>query len=65
MEGVPLNAPAENIDYSSLSEDEIYRLMVERSLMTTGDMTRMANVLKKAEIVVTIRNVSAVRYNGA
>lgn len=43
------SAPAENIDYSSLSEDEIYRLMVERSLMTTGDMTRMANVLKKAE----------------
>ncbi len=43
------SAPAENIDYSSLSEDEIYRLMVERSLMTTGDMTRMANVLKRAE----------------
>ena len=43
------SVPAENIDYSSLSEDEIYRLMVERSLMTTGDMTRMANVLKRAE----------------
>lgn len=40
---------AENTpDYSSLSEEEIYDLMVERSLMTTGDMTRMANVLKKA-----------------
>jgi len=37
------------IDYSKLSEEEIYELMVERSLMTTGDMTRMANVLKKAE----------------
>ena len=37
------------IDYSSLSEEEIYDLMVERSLMTTGDMTRMANVLKKAQ----------------
>lgn len=37
------------IDYSKLSEEEIYDLMVERSLMTTGDMTRMANVLKKAE----------------
>ncbi|MGN1421885.1 MAG: SGNH/GDSL hydrolase family protein [Oscillospiraceae bacterium] len=35
-------------DYSSLSEEEIYDLMVERSLITTGDMTRMANVLKKA-----------------
>lgn len=39
----------EDIDYSSLSEEEIYQLMVKRSLMTTGDMTRMANVLKKAE----------------
>lgn len=37
------------IDYSKLSEEEIYELMVERSLMTTGDMTRMANVLKRAE----------------
>lgn len=37
------------IDYSKLSEEEIYNLMVKRSLMTTGDMTRMANVLKKAE----------------
>ncbi|MBQ8904388.1 MAG: SGNH/GDSL hydrolase family protein [Oscillospiraceae bacterium] len=36
------------IDYSSLSEEEIYDLMVERSLMTTGDMTRMANVFKRA-----------------
>lgn len=36
------------IDYSSLSEEEIYDLMVERSLMTTGDMTRMANVFQRA-----------------
>ena len=36
-------------DYSQLSEEEIYRLMVERSLITTGDMTRMANTLKRAE----------------
>lgn len=36
------------IDYSLLSEEEIYDLMVERSLMTTGDMTRMANVFKRA-----------------
>lgn len=43
------SAPAEDIDYSSLTEEEIYDLMVQRSLMTTGDMTRMANVLKKAE----------------
>ena len=45
----PEEQPAENIDYSALSEEEIYDLMVERSLMTTGDMTRMANVLKKAQ----------------
>ena len=37
------------IDYSTLSDEEIYDLMVENSLMTTGDMTRMANVLKRAE----------------
>lgn len=43
------SASTEDIDYSSLTEEEIYDLMVERSLMTTGDMTRMANVLKKAE----------------
>lgn len=45
------SSPGENseIDYSSLSEEEIYDLMVQRSLMTTGDMTRMANVLKKAQ----------------
>lgn len=51
------NAPSEetsssdetsDIDYSSLSDEEIYDLMVRRSLMTTGDMTRMADVLKKA-----------------
>lgn len=33
----------------TLEDEELYRAMVERSLMTTGDMTRMANVLKKAE----------------
>ncbi len=38
----------EEIDYSALTEEEIYQLMVERSLITTGDMTRMANVLNKA-----------------
>lgn len=32
-----------------ISKEEAYQKMVERSLMTTGDMTRMANVLKKAE----------------
>lgn len=43
-------APAETeIDYSNLSEAEIYSLMVERSLMTTGDMTRMANVFRRAK----------------
>ncbi len=36
------------IDYSTLTEDEIYDLMIERSLITTGDMTRMANVLDRA-----------------
>ncbi len=41
-------ATTEAIDYSSLSEEEIYSLMVERSLMTTGDMTRMANVFDRA-----------------
>lgn len=35
-------------DYSKLTEEEIYDCMVERSLMTTGDMTRMANVLDRA-----------------
>lgn len=38
----------EEIDYSALSEEEIYDLMVKRSLITTGDMTRMANVLDRA-----------------
>lgn len=46
---VPSAPESSDIDYSKLSEEEIYDLMVERSLMTTGDMTRMANVLKKAE----------------
>lgn len=45
----PVDSADSDIDYSKLSEEEIYDLMVERSLMTTGDMTRMANVLKKAE----------------
>lgn len=36
------------IDYSKLTDEEIYDLMVQRSLMTTGDMTRMANVLDRA-----------------
>ena len=36
------------MDYSSLSEEEIYDLMVKRSLMTTGDMTRISNVFQKA-----------------
>ncbi len=36
------------IDYSALSEEEIYDLMIKRSLMTAGDMTRMANVLQRA-----------------
>ena len=38
----------EEIDFSSLSEEEIYDLMVKRSLITTGDMTRMANVFDRA-----------------
>lgn len=46
---IPSEPDNSEIDYSKLSEEEIYDLMVERSLMTTGDMTRMANVLKKAE----------------
>lgn len=46
---LPSEPEESEIDYSKLSEEEIYDLMVERSLMTTGDMTRMANVLKKAE----------------
>lgn len=45
----PSELESSEVDYSKLSEEEIYDLMVERSLMTTGDMTRMANVLKKAE----------------
>jgi len=48
-DNVPSEPDNSEIDYSKLSEEEIYDLMVERSLMTTGDMTRMANVLKKAE----------------
>lgn len=41
-------AAEEEIDFSSLSKEEIYSLMVERSLITTGDMTRMANVFERA-----------------
>ncbi len=41
--------PEEEIDYSKLTDEEIYDLMVERSLITTGDETRMANVLDRAE----------------
>lgn len=33
----------------TLEDEELYKTMVKNSLMTTGDMTRMANVLKKAE----------------
>lgn len=44
----PTEEAPEVIDYSTLSEEEIYDLMVERSLITTGDMTRMANVLDRA-----------------
>ena len=33
----------------TLEDEALYKTMVENSLMTTGDMTRMANVLKKAE----------------
>ncbi len=45
----PVEEIPEEIDYSQLTEQEIYDLMVERSLMTTGDTTRMANVLAKAQ----------------
>ena len=51
------STPESEVDFSTLSEEEIYDLMVERSLMTTGDMTRMANVLKRAQNGETI-NVS-------
>lgn len=44
------SAPESEVnDKPTLSDDATYNAMVERSLMTTGDMTRMANVLKKAE----------------
>ncbi len=46
-ESAPESASNAEIDYSQLSDEEVYDLMVERSLMTTGDMTRMANVLKR------------------
>lgn len=47
-ESTPAESAPEEIDYSSLSEEEIYDLMIKRSLISTGDMTRMANVLDRA-----------------
>lgn len=47
-EATPAPEVEEEIDYSTLTEEEIYELMVERSLITTGDETRMANVLDRA-----------------
>ncbi len=44
----PTEEADEVIDYSTLTEEEIYDLMIERSLITTGNMTRMANVLDRA-----------------
>lgn len=38
----------EKVDYSKLTAEEIYNMMVERSLITTGNETRMANVLDRA-----------------
>lgn len=43
----PVESPAEV--KKTLEDEALYKTMVENSLMTTGDMTRMANVLKKAE----------------
>lgn len=48
-ESAPADSSDSGVDYSQLSEEEIYNLMVERSLMTTGDMTRMANTLNRAK----------------
>lgn len=45
-------ASAENttaVDTTNMSDEELREVMIERSLMTTGDETRMMNVLKKAE----------------
>ncbi len=47
-EAAPTEEADEVIDYSKLTEQEIYDLMIERSLITTGNMTRMANVLVRA-----------------
>lgn len=41
--------PKGDFDWAAVSEDELINIMASRSLMTTGDMTRMANVLKKAQ----------------
>lgn len=40
--------PEAPVDYSQLSEEEIHDIMVKRSLITTGNETRMANVLDRA-----------------
>lgn len=40
--------PSLPVDYSALSAEEIYALMTERSLITTGNTDRMVNVLKRA-----------------
>lgn len=45
---VTTNGETTAVDYSSLSEEEIYNLMVKRSLLSMGDMTRMANVFDRA-----------------
>lgn len=45
----PSTPEAPKDDRKTLEVEELYNDMVKRSLMTTGDMTRMANVLKKAE----------------
>lgn len=36
-------------DYSSMSEEEIYKLMIDRSLKSVGDTTRLRAALAKAE----------------
>lgn len=47
-DAAPTEEADEVIDYSKLTEEEIYDLMIERSLISAGDMTRMANVLDRA-----------------
>lgn len=53
-EDAPSEDASSEIDYSTLTEEEIYDLMIERSLITTGDTTRMSNVLKRAQNGETI-----------